>query len=715
MDPKENTTPAVPERPLTRRELRERERAQQEAQQRMLAPQRRAHTPPPSAFPRAAAASAPPANPSASTRPTPTGPTMAVPPAAAAEAVTPPQPVTAVPSAPPADGVQGTPARHDGLRPRRAASAESTPGAGVPAPVPAGSPTSASMGWGSYPSSAGSSAAAPAPRSARPQAQPQTQSAEPAQPGPTAADAPSDGAAALPAPVPAASPATAFMPAVVRRSAPAVPAPEAPEPAGEAPAGEAPATRPVSRVPAAVPATDAGGRHIFPFAAQRFAAQAPAEPETAGGSHRAHGAHAAHASAAVADPDTAADADYVHEEPLHTGPLHTQAFAAEQAHHDGRHAADDHYGHGHADAMHEVFGEPVAPAPRRRNRRLRVIIGLGLAIALFVGAALVGIQFLAPILGLDRVSDYPGPGTDEVVVTVQAGSGPAAVANSLEKQGIVADAKTFLKEFAATGASLHPGDFTLKKEMRAKDAAQILAGSAGEKVLYFALNAGLRVGESLDAIAASGSVDRKELDALNAQPAQFGLPAQAKNLEGYLAPGEYRFPIGTSPKDILAKLVGTTLDTLTSAGVTDPAKQYEVLTIASIVQAEGGRADYGNVAGAVYNRLKPNPETSGLIQSDATVTYGLGRKSYNITEEEKADASNPYNTYARTGLPAGPIGSPGATAIKAAASPTANDYLYWVTVNLDSGETKFSRTYAEHLGYAREYERWCQANAGKCQ
>jgi UPF0755 protein len=139
------------------------------------------------------------------------------------------------------------------------------------------------------------------------------------------------------------------------------------------------------------------------------------------------------------------------------------------------------------------------------------------------------------------------------------------------------------------------------------------------------------------------------------------------------------------------------------------------VTVASIVQAEGGQAEYKDVAGAIYNRLKPtNTETSGLIQSDATVTYGLGKKTFHIDEAEKADKSNPYNTYAIQGLPAGPIGSPGKTAIDAAAKPNDNDYLYWVTINLDTKETKFSKTLAEHNGYVEQYNAWCEANPGRC-
>jgi UPF0755 protein len=315
---------------------------------------------------------------------------------------------------------------------------------------------------------------------------------------------------------------------------------------------------------------------------------------------------------------------------------------------------------------------------------------------------------------MDKVSDYSGPGSGQVVVTVQPGSGVRAVAEDLQQDGVIADVDTFLKAFASVGASLHPGDFTFKKQMKASDAAQILAGDTS-KVIYFALSAGLRVNESLDAIAKAAGVDRKDLDKLNTQPAQFGLPPQAKNLEGYLAPGEYRFPVGTAPKDILASLVTTTLNELKQDGITDPAKQYEVLTVASIVQAEGGQADYGNVAGAVYNRLKPNDQTNGLIQSDATVTYGLGTKTVQLTDAQKTDANNAYNTYVHPGLPPGPIGSPGSKAVAAAAHPTANDYLFWVTVNLDTGETKFAKTYAEHQTYVAQYQQWCTANAGKCQ
>jgi UPF0755 protein len=393
----------------------------------------------------------------------------------------------------------------------------------------------------------------------------------------------------------------------------------------------------------------------------------------------------------------------------------------------GIHILDDAPGYHHEDAGHGVHEEAgyvaVAAAsvvgngtgPSKKARRRRRFLALILTLAVFVAAVVVVAQFIKPLLGGDALADYPGPGTGEVTITVPNGAGPRSVAAELQDKKVVASADSFLKEFAASGGALSPGDFSMRNEMKNSDAVAVLLNKDKDKVMYFALSAGLRIGESLQAISEGTGISIAELKALSDAPAQFGVPAKSKNLEGFLAPGEYRFPLGTAAKDILQKLSSTTLDELQAQGITDPAKQYDVVTVASIVQAEGGQAEYRDVAGAIYNRLKPdNTETNGLIQSDATVTYGLGIRSFHIDDAQKKDAANPYNTYANKGLPAGPIGSPGKTAIDAAAKPQSNDYLYWVTINLDTKETKFSKTLAEHNGYVEQYNAWCEANPGRC-
>lgn len=151
------------------------------------------------------------------------------------------------------------------------------------------------------------------------------------------------------------------------------------------------------------------------------------------------------------------------------------------------------------------------------------------------------------------------------------------------------------------------------------------------------------------------------------------------------------------------------------SSITDLDEGYRILKVASILQAEARTPDYATVAGAIENRLNPNnKETHGLLQVDSSVIYGLGRYSLQFSPEEKADASNKYNTYEHAGLPPTPLGSPANAAIEAAAHPEDNGYYYWVTVNIETGETKFASNYQEHLRNQAEFRAWCDQNPDVC-
>ncbi|TQJ41077.1 UPF0755 protein [Arthrobacter sp. SLBN-112] len=505
-----------------------------------------------------------------------------------------------------------------------------------------------------------------------------------------------------------------------------VPPPPAAPPAAASPAAE-PSFAPLPHagdVPAApaVPPSIQDEQHADPSHAYGAAADNPHPRE----SHDdvPHQAAVEHHDDLAYHPDDLQYAGVHHGADLHHGAgahgyqeVHDHVHHA-AGYHDDAHVDAQHHDEHHHDADHGLLpgssAAQVLPRPSKKVRRRRRLLALFLTLAVFVAAVAVGAQFLKPLLGNGKPSDFPGPGTGEVQITVESGEGTRSVATDLENKRVVANADTFMQAFHASGATLAPGDYIFKTEMKNADAVNVLVGKDKTKVIYFALSAGLRISESLQSISEGSTVSVQQLQALSNQPAQFGLPANAKNLEGYLAPGEYRFPLGTPAKDILQALVKATTDELVSQGITDPAKQYEAVTVASIVQAEGGQADYGDVAGAIYNRLKPNDQTGGFLQVDSAVTYGLGTRSFNFTDEQRKDKSNPYNTYANPGLPPGPIGSPGKTAIDAAARPKANDYLYWVTINLDTKETKFAKTLAEHNAYVEQYNAWCQANAGRC-
>ncbi|MHA7176406.1 endolytic transglycosylase MltG [Arthrobacter sp. Sr24] len=405
------------------------------------------------------------------------------------------------------------------------------------------------------------------------------------------------------------------------------------------------------------------------------------------------------------------------EDTLYTGHSDYEHYDAHEAHDEP----------GHNEAGESDAYDPVAEAglPSRRTSRVskrvrkrrRSLVFL-VILVLFGAVVYFAVQTVKPMLGGFTVPDYPGPGTGNVQIVVPEGATGRTVATELKAQDVVASEQAFLDALKAAegSASLQPGEFPMKSQMKASDAVAVLLATDANRVHYAAVAQNLRLGETLKILAESTDLPLAEFEKLANQPAEFGLPPQAKNLEGYLSPGEYRFPIETDAKSVVQELVTKTTSELTDSGVTDPSEQYRILTVASIIEFEGNEANYSKISGAIENRLnKPNEETGGRLESDATVAYGLGIKSYELTAAEKADKSNLYNTFANPGLPVGPIGSPSVKAIEAAAQPESNPYYFWVTINLDTGETLYAATFAEHQANVGKYVAWCGANPGKCE
>lgn len=180
----------------------------------------------------------------------------------------------------------------------------------------------------------------------------------------------------------------------------------------------------------------------------------------------------------------------------------------------------------------------------------------------------------------------------------------------------------------------------------------------------------------------------------SAAAARFGVPGPT--LEGYLFPATYTFPVDAPLDSLVERIVGRYREVWTpqrraradSIGLSE----REVVTLASIVEAEARHPEEMPLISAVYhNRLKRNYP----LQADPTVQYALG------THEERllyahidSSADNPYNTYRRPGLPPGPIGSPGESAIDAALRPDSVSFFYFVA--RADGSHVFTRTYAEH-------------------
>jgi UPF0755 protein len=223
------------------------------------------------------------------------------------------------------------------------------------------------------------------------------------------------------------------------------------------------------------------------------------------------------------------------------------------------------------------------------------------------------------------------------------------------------------------------------------------------------LREGLTVEQSLPLLAEGTGIPIEEFQAAVANPADYGVAGDS--LEGWLFPATYTFDPGVTAPQIIQTLVDRTVQSLDTAGV-PVDDRHRVLTIASIIQREARfEQDFYKVSQVIQNRLDPgNQDTFGLLQMDSTAQYGYG-EMHDGTVSSSAEAladDNPWNTYVHPGLPIGPIANPGDVAIDAAMHPTDGDWMYFVTVNLDTGETVFTSNIRDHERAIAQWQAWCK-------
>jgi UPF0755 protein len=172
-----------------------------------------------------------------------------------------------------------------------------------------------------------------------------------------------------------------------------------------------------------------------------------------------------------------------------------------------------------------------------------------------------------------------------------------------------------------------------------------------------------------------------------------------------LFPETYSLPRGTPAPTLVSLMVDRFRDTYfelaqKKTGESDLAVR-ELVTLASLVEEETGKAEERPIVAAVYrNRL----ERKMPMQADPTVVYALvkaGTYDGNIRRTDLA-IDSPYNTYKYPGLPPGPIASPGRAALEAALAPADVNYLYFVSRN--DGSHVFAETLAEHNANVYEHQ-----------
>jgi len=362
-----------------------------------------------------------------------------------------------------------------------------------------------------------------------------------------------------------------------------------------------------------------------------------------------------------------------------------------------------------------MTGAPSGPGRRRAAKPpskpwgRRILTLLVVLAILFGGYKVVGkaMNFFG------GPEDYTGQGTGSVVVEIPEGANGQQIANVLAKADVVKSAEAFyqLSLHDSRFQAVQAGFFNLRKHMSADWAMRELTDTGNRVQGKVTIPEGSRVGQIVKTIAKNSDIKEADLVAALDKPEDLGLPKVANlNPEGYIFPATYEVPPGMTAKQLLKIMVKKTIDVSKSLNIETRAQALgytteQILTVASILEYEAKKdEDYPKVARVLYNRLaKPM-----RLQLDSTVSYVSQREGdVFTTPEERADPSK-YNTYTNDGLPPGPIGSPGEKTIEAALNPAEGSWLYFVAVNLETGETIFSNTLGEHNRAVAKLQEYCR-------
>ena len=342
----------------------------------------------------------------------------------------------------------------------------------------------------------------------------------------------------------------------------------------------------------------------------------------------------------------------------------------------------------------------------RRRRRFRWIAPLVALLVIVVPLAVGGVYVYGLYMNKYHPADYSGAGTGSVAVQVTSGDSPTSIAPKLVKLGVVASSRAFIlaAEHSTSSTGLLPGFYGMHRHMKASLAYAILINPKNMVQIKVTIPEGWRLSQIVSFLGAKSGIPLSAYAKVLKDPAQLHLPAFANGKpEGYLFPATYSVQPHETALGVLTGMVQRFEQEAASVGLPAAAKQVhltqaQVVIMASLLQAEGGRlSDYPKIARVIYNRL-----AHGMPQQlDSTVLYGLNK--YGILASNKDLTSpSPYNTYKHKGLPPGPIDSPGAAAIQAVLHPAAGNWLYFVTVNPKTGETRYTSSPAQFQQFRQE-------------
>ena len=334
---------------------------------------------------------------------------------------------------------------------------------------------------------------------------------------------------------------------------------------------------------------------------------------------------------------------------------------------------------------------------------LKRLIAAGLVIVLFTFSLfLVRTQSSsAPDFdSVQSVQDLP-----EVTIEIPDGATGSQIASILFESGVVKSSEAYFRVAVGDARSqkVAPGSHRLTLKISARQALdQLLDPDRIPNLIRVA--EGAWKSEVQSAFINYGFTKQEVSKAFSS----LKLPQGFSNSEGLIFPAQYSFPQDTSAQEAAQSMIDRFSEDLYGKKLLQGNKDFsaqQLLTIASIVQAESTNEDFSKVARVIYNRLKIGMP----LQMDSTVHFIMQARGDIFLSRKSTALNSPYNTYRKFGLPPGPICSPSSDAIKATLEPIQGDWLYFITVA--PGDTRFTASFDEFSKWKVEYTKNRKAGA----
>ena len=323
---------------------------------------------------------------------------------------------------------------------------------------------------------------------------------------------------------------------------------------------------------------------------------------------------------------------------------------------------------------------------KKSNMKFPILIGAGVilfTIFLLYVVIMTGVQI-------------PDKSEGHYILTIPMGASLSQVADSLVLLGIADSKREVIRSGKMLGVQrmIKTGKYRLKAGSSLYDVFNLITSGEVEPVVITILE-GWNSRKIAKELRKEFKIDIQRFDSLLSDSvfiAKLGI--DATDLEGYLFPETYHFTYGMSEKMMIGWMVRQFSDKF-GAEERKRANEMsmtmnEVITLASIIEGESVHDEERPVVSSVYhNRLKKNMR----LQADPTIQFLLPDGPRRLSKQDLFIKS-PYNTYRHSGLPPGPIGSPGLASIRAALWPAETEYIYFVATG--DGYHTFTSTLEDH-------------------